>query len=172
MWVRDVGLRTRDLAVIVITVVATVAADMAARAWLSGLISGHPMVLGPVVLRLHQHVAPAFGISDFATPELMIGLAVTAAVVVLMLRSVGIIRSSVSAGLVVGGAVAYVIDIADDRAIVEYFEVGPVPAFGVTGLAIAAGTVGELLDRWARNDPRSGAGRGVSAGIGMSEPKR
>ena len=79
------------------------------------------------------------------------------AATVLELRRRGIVRSSVSTGLVVGGAVAYVVDKASDGVIMEYLEIGPLPVVGITGLAIAAGVIGELLDRWAGNEPEATA---------------
>lgn len=150
-------MKQRDVVVVVAVLAATVALDIAARSWLGRTIDGHPIALGPIVLRLHRHAASAFGFTDIGPPLALTLIAAAMAATVLELRRRGIVRSSVSTGLVVGGAVAYVVDKASDGVIMEYLEIGPLPVVGITGLAIAAGVIGELLDRWAGNEPEATA---------------
>jgi hypothetical protein len=151
----DVSLCWVDLLVVASTTLAVVAADISTRRWLSRLIAGHPVVLGPVALGIHRHGPPTFGFSDIASTESTLAVLAASAVGVLILRSRGVVGSSVSTGLFVGGAVAYAIDLADDRTIVEYFEVGPLPTVGVATVAMVAGVAGALLERWARGEPRA-----------------
>ncbi len=151
----DVSVRWVDLLVMTSTTLVVVVADISTRRWLSRVIAGHPVTLGPVVLGIHRHGPPTFGFPDIASTESTLAVLAASAVGVLILRSRGVVGSSVSTGLFVGGAVAYAIDLADDRTIVEYFEVGPLPTVGVATVAMVAGVAGALLERWARGEPRA-----------------
>lgn len=151
----DVSLCWVDLLVMTSTMLVVVAADISTRRWLSLVIAGHPVDLGPVALGIHRHGPPTFGFPDIASTESTLAVLAASAVGVLILRSRGVVGSSVSTGLFVGGAVAYAIDLADDRTIVEYFEVEPLPTVGVATVAMVAGVAGALLERWARGEPRA-----------------
>lgn len=143
----------RDIGVLAVVVSATVAADIAARMWLLGVFEDHPMSLGPLMLQVHRHVGSAFGFTRVAPSMLLAIGAVVVAIAVIAARHRSVIHATTSTGLIAGGLIAYAIDKVSDGAITEFVRVGPLPAAGVSGIAVVAGVVGLILDAWARNDP-------------------
>ena len=153
---RPTGTMARhDIGVLAVVVSATVAADLAARSWLVGVFEDHPMSLGPLVLKVHRHVGSAFGFTRVAPSMLLAIGAVVVAVAVIAARHRSVIHATTSTGLIAGGLIAYATDKMSDGAITEFVRVGPLPAAGVSGIAVVAGVIGLVLDTWARNEPAS-----------------
>lgn len=147
------ALTRRDVGVLGFVVCATITADIAARRWVVAIFENHPIALGPIVFQVHRHVGSAFGFTRIAPSALLVIGAVLIAAAVITARHRSVIGATTSTGLVAGGAIAYATDKIADGAITEFVRFGPLPAAGVSGIAVVAGLVGMILDTWARNDP-------------------
>lgn len=140
-----------------LSVVATVAAatdlvtKVAAITWLD-----EPIDLGVVTLRLVRNPGIAFGLGT-GLPSWLLVLA-TSLVALLLVGSVvrGALEPHIGAGLVLGGAIANIIDRALDGSVVDVIDLGWWPTFNLADVFIVCG-VGFILLRSTRESPDEAA---------------
>lgn len=141
-----------------LSVVATVAAatdlvtKVAAITWLD-----EPIDLGVVTLRLVRNPGIAFGLGT-GLPSWLLVLA-TSLVALLLVGSVvrGALEPHIGAGLVLGGAIANIIDRALDGSVVDVIDLGWWPTFNLADVFLSAGCV--LLAWWSLRTPPADASR-------------
>jgi signal peptidase II len=110
----------------------------------AALADGPVDLPGPLDLRLVHNAGVAFGVGDEMPVGVVIG--VTAAVTILL--AVMIWRGqfpAVAGGLVLGGAIANVVDRIGDGVVVDVFDLGWWPTFNLADVWITIGVASVLL---------------------------
>lgn len=127
----------------VVGVAAVVAvADWATKAWATVTLADSPVGIGSLLtLQLSHNPGVAFGLGDRLPGPALIALTavVTAVLAVAAIR--GFFPSPVAAGLVVGGAVANLVDRVMGGSVVDFLDVGWWPSFNLADAALVMGCV-------------------------------
>lgn len=132
---------------------------LAASRWLRDRAIDLP---GPLDLRLGHNPGVAFGLGNAAPPWLMVTLTALVAAGIAVAGWRGKFASMIGVGLVVGGAVANVIDRSEAGSVVDMLYLGWWPTFNLADVWITTG-VGLLMLGELRNRSLTTEGR-------MSEP--
>lgn len=148
---------------------ALAAVDLGVKAWAVGSLQERVIPLGPVELRLAYNAGVAFSVGDGAPTWLVLTVTalVTAAVAVVAWR----IAATPSPGrlpalaLVLGGAIANVVDRAGDGVVTDYLHSGWFPTFNIADTAIVTGVALLVLAALRHPTPATPSGDGTS-GIG------
>lgn len=124
---------------VLLVAAGTLLLDVAAKALGVALLGSSS--LGPGWLRLHvvRNSGIAFGIGAGSTSGVI--LAVSVIVVAVLMAAVwrGWLSPTVAAGLILGGAIANVLDRAVDGTVVDLIDLGWWPAFNLADAAIVGG---------------------------------
>ena len=124
---------------------AAFAVDLATKALASALLADRSVeVAGPLQLRLVHNPGIAFGLGNAAPAWLILSVTGAVASVLAVAAWRGHFGSAVAAGLVLGGAVANLVDRLEAGTVVDMFDVGWWPTFNVADIGITLG-VGLLL---------------------------
>ena len=149
------------MAVVGVTAVVAVLVDVVSK-WLAVTrLPGAPVDLGIGRLQLSYNTGAAFSLGEGLPTWAVLGLAgvVTAGVVVGIVM--GWLRPSVPAGMVLGGAVANLVDRAGDGAVTDFLWLGWFPTFNLADSAITVGVVALLWVSWrtpgAGGEPQAAA---------------
>ena len=128
-----------------VIVALAVAADVVTKAVAVRTLTGDPVDLGVIDLRLVYNEGVAFGLGDSAPPVLLLG--VIAAVTIALSISVwkGALPAGVPVALLLGGAIANLVDRAAGGSVVDMFDLGWWPAFNIADVCIVVGVAGLLL---------------------------
>ena len=119
---------------------ATFAVDLATKALASVVLSDRTIQLaGPLQLRLVHNPGIAFGLGDAAPAWLILVLTGAVAMVLAIAAWRGQFGSALAAGLVLGGAIANVVDRLEAGTVVDMFDVGWWPTFNVADIGITVG---------------------------------
>lgn len=122
-----------------------VAVDLATKALASATLAGRSIhVIGPLHLRLGHNPGVAFGLGDAAPTWMILAISSTVAVLLAAAAWRHHIDSAVAAGLILGGAVANLIDRLEAGTVVDMFDLRWWPTFNVADIGITLG-VGLLL---------------------------
>jgi signal peptidase II len=119
---------------------AAIAVDAISKVAGSALLVDGPLEVGPVTLKLAHNPGFAFGIGARAPGWLVLSGAVVATTLIVLL----VLRGAFGgwpAGLIVGGAVANVVDRALDGTVVDLIKIGSWPTFNIADALIVAGIV-------------------------------
>lgn len=141
--------RRRSRVVLVAAAAAVFVADIASKIVASATLDGGPVELpGPVDLRLAYNPGLAFSMAVNAPGWLMLTLtgAVAAAIAVAAWR--GTFASALAAGVVVGGAVANVVDRAQAGTVVDMLYTGWWPTFNLADVAVVCGGLALVVTGW------------------------
>ncbi|MFR9802660.1 signal peptidase II [Pseudonocardia sp. RS010] len=128
--------------------------------WLADTrLPGAAVDLGIGRLQLSHNTGVAFSVGDGLPGWMVLGLTslVTAGVAVAIV--LGLLAPPVPAGLVLGGAVANIVDRVPDGAVTDFLWLGWFPTFNLADTAITLGALGLLWGAWrgARAEARSGS---------------
>ena len=131
------------------------ATDLLTKVIGSAVLAGRPVDLpGPLDLRLVHNTGVAFGVGSALPPGAMVALTAAVAVVMAVLAARGALGSPLAAGLVVGGALANVVDRLVGGSVVDVFDLGWWPTFNVADVCITVGAGLLALSAW-RAEPTS-----------------
>lgn len=125
----------------VLAAAAAVAVDVAALA----ALGDNTVDFGIIDLRIVRNDGVAFGIGSFIPPVLLVLLTLSVTVVLAVTVWKGLLSAGLSSGLVLGGAVANVMDRVLDGTVVDMLDLGWWPAFNVADVCIVVGVAGLLL---------------------------
>lgn len=118
---------------------------------------GAPMLLIGTFLRLslthNPHIAFSIAIPS-PLEEIVIGGALIG-ICVMAYESRRIKMSSVGFGLIIGGAVANIIDRLRDGAVTDFIAVGTFPVFNIADSCITVGALILLFEAWMRHKTRN-----------------
>ncbi|MGE3661786.1 MAG: signal peptidase II [Pseudonocardia sp.] len=129
--------------------------------WLADTrLPGAPVDLGIGRLQLSHNTGVAFSLGDGLPTWVVLGLAGVVTGGVLVAIVAGWLRPPVPAGLVLGGAVANIVDRAGDGAVTDFLWLGWFPTFNLADTAI---TLGVLALLWASLRAESSTGTGCAA---------
>lgn len=128
--------------------------------WLADTrLAGAPVELGIGRLQLSHNTGVAFSVGVGLPSVVVLGVAVLVAAGVAVAIGVGYLRPPVPAGLVLGGAVANIVDRAGDGAVTDFLWLGWFPTFNLADTAITLGVFALLWSSW-RGDRQRGGGLG------------
>lgn len=149
-------------------VVLVAATDLGAKAWAVDVLQDTAIGLGVVDLRLAYNSGVAFSVGADAPAWLVLAVTatVTAVVSVLVWRT-AVTGSGVRLAaptLVLGGALANLVDRAADGVVTDYLHSGWFPTFNLADAAIVTGAA--LLVLTELRQPRRPTGEGARTGDG------
>jgi signal peptidase II len=152
--------RPRRRAIVLAAVVAAVVVlvDLVTK-WLADTrLPGAPVDLGIGRLQLSYNTGVAFSLGDGLPTWAVLAVAgaVTAGVLVAIVA--GWIRPPAPAGLVLGGAVANIVDRAGDGAVTDFLWLGWFPTFNLADTAITLGALALLWASWRTDQHASSTG--------------
>ncbi|MBW0102926.1 signal peptidase II [Pseudonocardia sp. KRD291] len=150
---RLIGAR-RPAAVAGLVAVVTVLADVVSK-WLADTrLLGAPVELGIGRLQLSHNTGVAFSLGDGLPAWAVLGLAsvVTAGLVAAIVS--GYLSPALPAGLVLGGAVANIVDRVGDGAVTDFLWLGWFPTFNLADAAITLGALALVWASWRRDRHR------------------
>ena len=117
-----------------------------------------PIQVGSVLtLRLGHNPGVAFGLGDRLPGGLLVALTSAVTVVLAVAAFRGTFPSRTAAGLVLGGAVANLVDRVIGGTVVDFLDVGWWPTFNLADVFLSAGCV--LLAWWSLRTPPADASR-------------
>ena len=152
--------RRRTLSLAVVVVAVTVAVDLAAKSWAERVLSTKAIEAGPVDLQLGYNAGVAFGLGADAPTAAVIAVTalITAAVAVATWRTAltGTRAQTLSMAAICSGAVANVLDRAQDGVVTDYLHTGWWPTFNLADTAIVTGAA-LLLRASLRANAQDGA---------------
>ncbi len=119
--------------------------DLAADAW---LVSSVPLVGSFARLSLSKNPGIAFGIRIPSPWQEIIIVGALACVCILAMQSHLTRLSSVAYGMIIGGAIANLIDRFMDGTVTDFIAIGSFPVFNVADSCITIGVCLLLLDGW------------------------
>lgn len=125
--------------ILVMTAALAITVDLATKAWAATALSDDGIDLpGPLDLRLAYNRGVAFGLFDGAPPVLMIVLTGAVTVVLGLMAWRGALPA-VPAGLMLGGAVANLLDRVIGGSVVDVLHTGWWPTFNLADSFITVG---------------------------------
>ena len=134
---------------------AVASIDLVAKAWAQRAIPPVGIEAGPVDLRLSYNSGIAFSLGAEAPSELLVAVTalITAVVAVIAWGAVGeSSRTGLFAlGLLLGGAVANLVDRTVDGVVTDYLHTGWWPTFNLADTAIVAGALLLAVTSWRRD---------------------
>lgn len=149
--------RSRSVATAGVTAAVAVLVDVVTK-WLADTrLPGAPVDLGIGRLQLSYNTGVAFSLGDGLPTWAVLALAGVITSGVLVAIVAGWLRPPVPAGLVLGGAVANIVDRAGDGAVTDFLWLGWFPTFNLADTAITLGVLALLWASW-RTENRSVAG--------------
>lgn len=139
---------------LVLTAAAVAAVDLAAKAWAQRALSSSGIEAGLVDLRLAYNPGVAFSVAAGAPAALVIVVtaAITAGIAVVAWRSASAstrLRTTALA-VVLGGALANVLDRLGDGVVTDYLHTGWWPTFNLADTAIVTGAALLVASSWQR----------------------
>lgn len=147
----------RSVAVAGAAAVVAVLVDIVTK-WLADTrLPGAPVDLGIGRLQLSYNAGVAFSLGDGLPTWAVLGLAGVITSGVLVAIVAGWLRPPVPAGLVLGGAVANIVDRAGDGAVTDFLWLGWFPTFNLADTAITLGVLALLWASW-RTESSTGTG--------------
>lgn len=143
------GPSRRKRIILVATAAAVVAVDLASKVAASAALADRDVDLpGPLDLRLSYNPGVAFGMGT-STPTWLV-LTLTGAVVVGIAVAAwrGMFVSYIAAGVVIGGALANVVDRSQAGTVVDMLYTGWWPTFNLADVAIVCGGIVLAVTSW------------------------
>lgn len=116
----------------------------------SGIVKPVTLIPGFFILKLSQNPGIAFSISIPSPWEELLILSALTAVCVYAVASKPDRFVSVAFGLIIGGAIANLIDRLPDGLVTDYVSVGTFPVFNAADSCITIGAVLLLLEAWLK----------------------
>ena len=130
-------------------VAAAATVDLTTKVIGAAALADRPIDLpGPLDLRLVHNTGVAFGVGSALPAGAMVAFTAAVAVTVAVLAARGALGSPAAAGLVVGGALANVVDRLLGGSVVDVFDLGWWPTFNVADVCITVGVGLLALGAW------------------------
>ena len=135
----------------VVAALAAIAVDLATKSAAVAALGGSTVDLRVIDLRVVRNDGVAFGAGSFVPAALLVFLtfAVTAILTVAVWKE--LLPAGVPSGLVVGGALANVMDRAVGGTVIDMLDIGWWPAFNVADVCIVVGVAGLLFQGFRDN---------------------
>jgi signal peptidase II len=126
---------------VVVGVAAVVAAvDWGTKALATAALENAPLEIGSLItLRLSHNPGVAFGVGDRLPGPALIALTATVTAVLAVAAIRGVFPSRVVAGLVLGGAVANLVDRVIGGTVVDFLDLSWWPSFYLADVALSVG---------------------------------
>jgi signal peptidase II len=121
----------------------------------SGLTQPIILLPGFIKLQLSHNPGIAFSISIPSPWEEILIISALTAVCVFAIRSKPNTLSSISFGLIIGGAVANLIDRIPDGLVTDYIAIGTFPVFNAADSFITIGAVLLLVESWLKRPQKA-----------------
>ncbi len=140
--------RSRSVAAAGVTAALAVLVDVVTKRLAETRLPGAPVDLGIGRLQLSYNTGVAFSLGDGLPIWTVLAIAgvVTSGVLVAVLT--GRLHPPLPAGLVLGGAVANIVDRAGDGRVTDFLWLGWFPTFNLADTAITLGVVALLWASW------------------------
>ena len=168
---RQAPSKVRARATLVAFAATSIAIDAASKAWASARLPDAPISLGPVTLRLVHNRGVAFGLGGFLPPTALIALTAAVATGIAVLAWRRTLTPPSAGGLIVGGAVANVIDRVTGDSVVDFIDIGRWPVFNGADVILLAGIAVAICGRPRARPHASTAQRTESANdVAVVEP--
>jgi len=120
--------------------VAVAAVDWVTKAVATVTLEDAPVEVGSLfTLRLSHNPGVAFGVGDRLPGPVLIALTATVTAVLAVAALRGLFPSRVAAGLVLGGAVANLVDRIIGGTVVDFLDLGWWPSFNAADVALSVG---------------------------------
>jgi signal peptidase II len=151
--------RGRGRVVLLGVAIASVAIDVASKAWASSSLPGNPMSLGPLTLRLIHNHGVALGVGAYLPAGALVAITAAIGLVVAVAGWRGRLNPPVAAGLIVGGAVANVADRLTAGSVVDFIDIGRWPVFNLADVSLLVG-IGLLASDSGTRSPAGASNTG------------
>lgn len=136
---------TRRLTVLASVAAAVLVVDAATKVAAVAWLAEAPVRLGPfLALRLVHNRGVVFGVAAGAPPPAVLGLTAAAALAIAILAIRGALGAAAPAGMIVGRALANVVDRATGGSVVDFLDIGRWPTFNLADVFLVTG-IGMLL---------------------------
>ena len=136
---------------------AVAAFDWATKAAATVTLEDGPVELGSLLtLRLSHNPGVAFGLGNRLPGAMLIGLTATVTAVLAVAAVRGAFPSRLGAGIVVGGAIANLVDRAIGGTVIDFLDLGWWPSFNFADVAVTVGA-GLLVLATLREPAKSSA---------------
>lgn len=135
----------RSRIVLMATVVVTISIDFASKIWATSVLADHSKRIGPITLRLVHNHGVVLGFGAYLPAAAITALTASIAVVVAFAAWRGAIQPPLAAGLVVGGAIANVVDRLTAGSVIDFISIGRLPIFNLADSMLITGIL--LLTR-------------------------
>lgn len=130
----------RPRAVMAAAALAALAVDIASKIGALAWLADGAVELGPLLtLRLVHNAGVAFGVGAAAPAPVVLGLTAAVAAVIGVMAWRGGLGAPLPAGLVVGGALANLVDRATAGTVVDFLDIGRWPTFNLADVFLVAG---------------------------------
>jgi signal peptidase II len=119
---------------------AVVLADWTTKILAAVALDDGPVRVGPILtLRLGHNPGVAFGLGDRLPSGLLLGLTFAVTMLLAVAAFRGVFPSTAPAGLVLGGAIANLLDRFIGGTVVDFLDLGWWPSFNVADAALVVG---------------------------------
>lgn len=129
----------------VLTAAAAVAVDVVTKIAAVNALGSRTFDAGLIDLRIVRNDGVAFGAGSFIPPVLLVLLTLVMTVVLVVAVWRGGLPAGAFTGLIVGGALANVMDRIVGGTVVDIFDLGWWPAFNIADVCIVLGVAGLLM---------------------------
>lgn len=130
----------RGRGVLASAAVGALAVDIATKVAASAWLADGPVRLGPLLtLRLVHNRGIAFGVAAAAPAAVILAASGAISVVLVVMAWRGGLGAQLPAGLIVGGALANVVDRVTGGSVVDFLDIGRWPTFNLADVFLVSG---------------------------------
>lgn len=147
--------RGRGLATTALGAVIVASLDLASKAAAVRYIDDPVELTGFLSLTVVRNPGVAFGLGTALPTPLLLGVTIGVALLLGWLVFTGHLQQRFAAALILGGAVANIVDRAGDGSVVDVIDVGWWPTFNLADIAIVTGVGLMLLQSFRAGDDES-----------------
>ncbi|MFA5773986.1 MAG: signal peptidase II [Ilumatobacteraceae bacterium] len=124
--------------------ILSICVDIITKVAASNALRDQNEVFGPITFRLVHNHGSIFGFGSLLPPGLIVVGTVAIASIVARSGWKGHLRPAAGVGLIVGGALANIIDRFTANSVVDFIDIGRWPVFNLADVSILAG-IGTLI---------------------------
>ncbi len=135
------GASVRSRIILVATAAVTLGIDIVSKFWALDTLAGHGKRIGSITLRLVHNHGVVLGMGAYLPAAAIIVLTASIATAVAISAWRGAIRPPIAAGLVVGGAIANVVDRIIGGSVIDFISIGRWPIFNLADALLLVGVV-------------------------------
>lgn len=139
---------------LIVAAVAVLCVDIATKIAASAVLVNRNIDLpGPLDLRLSRNPGVAFGLGNTAPTWLVLTVTGGVAIGIAVAAWRGLFASALAAGVVVGGALANVVDRSQAGTVVDMLYTGWWPTFNIADIAVVCGGMALAITGWRTAPP-------------------